>query len=416
MAECVNDGTFLIGVLPSSLIYIISIFIAIQSARKLKYEENLDPIIKFLHYIACILVNIVIPSRIIASVFCTSTEIYTSFIGIPSYYATGLCVIGTLFMRAYTTFKDSIYEITKQQKKCFIILYSINIVNFFVSAIIFELLSLQILVIAVLICNTIIYASSSIYGLMVFTKKMYRLTKNGAMDDEEDPEVEVELSEQQLYLVHATSKYISLLSVAIISTWVCVPIYLISYETLIKVNKYEGIGRCIFSATVSIDSGINLTCLFLQYPFAKDYYDKYCQCFANFWDSKLIKKTQNAMVKRRISRSIQSQSSNKNNRNHRRQSSTMQTMNAMVSVSSVDSINCGDDKGKEDDETDTMRRTTIQSIPSIHTVHIDSNSVAIEIDLGTEIMNLNSDDECFDGDEDVGKTVLKFRNHTSTAL
>ena len=41
-----------------------------------------------------------------------------------------------------------------------------------------------------------------------------------------------------------------------------------------------------------------MICLYLQYPFANKYYDKYCGCFSKCWIWVFTTKTERAMEKR----------------------------------------------------------------------------------------------------------------------
>ena len=288
--KCLNNGIFLIGVLPSSICFVIVVWISIHSWRKLKHAPKVNAIIKYLHYVLCILAIIIIATRVIASYFCTNNERITAPIGIGSYYIGGLCILATIFMRIYSTFKKSVYKTSKYQNIFLIILLFINIINFFATSILFEVFGITMTVGIILVYSGIIYCISSVYGMSVFSKKMYQLTKNEASDD-----TQIELNRQQLNLMNITSKYISLLSLAVITTWFALGIQLISYLYIISIDEYEGIGRCIFSVTVAVDSTVNLICLFLQYPFSKHYYDKYCKGLAKCCASMLITKTTRAM-------------------------------------------------------------------------------------------------------------------------
>ena len=117
----------------------------------------------------------------------------------------------------------------------------------------------------------IIYLSISIYCLILFAQKMYKLIKMKSIIIDGN---EIKLSVEQEKLLYISTKYITLLSIAMISTWIAL-IFVISYSWLCAFQRID----CISSMEMGIhctDSVINLICLYLQFPFAKNLYNKYC--------------------------------------------------------------------------------------------------------------------------------------------
>ena len=127
----------------------------------------------------------------------------------------------------------------------------------------------------------ILYFGLSIYGMILFAQKMYELTKmrRSTIVDTND-----NINEQQAVLLYATTKYMTLLTLAMVSSWISS-----SYMLGINIRSFDlvdaignEIDASIALSITCIDSVFNVICLYLQYPMAKDYYDKYCICLGNF--------------------------------------------------------------------------------------------------------------------------------------
>ena len=126
----------------------------------------------------------------------------------------------------------------------------------------------------------------SIYGMILFTSKMYELVKTRKTTIySDDDEVEIELNLQQQRLLYATAKYLTLLSLAIFSSWVGLVVIVrncIQFSVggdVIEVKKTP-ISEAIAVSLATMDSTINVICLYLAYPFSNKYYNKYCICFS----------------------------------------------------------------------------------------------------------------------------------------
>ena len=78
-------------------------------------------------------------------------------------------------------------------------------------------------------------------------------------------------------LLSATTKYIILLTIAILSSFISLFISLFLIIIFGNGHKMLQLGRIL----VNIDCVTNITCLYLQYPFNKHLYNKYCICFVN---------------------------------------------------------------------------------------------------------------------------------------
>ena len=139
----------------------------------------------------------------------------------------------------------------------------------------------------------------SIYGMYLFTEKMYALTKMRASSlNKGDPD---KFNEQQRKLLYTTTKYLTLLSIAMLSTWISgicsIPLNVIYSMDNQMADKSTIIDILLLLAC--IDSMVNIICLYLQFQFNHDYYDKYCTCFGKICTYFLMKRISNEIEKER---------------------------------------------------------------------------------------------------------------------
>ena len=87
-----------------------------------------------------------------------------------------------------------------------------------------------------------------------------------------DPD-KIQFNESQKKLLYATTKYTTLLSIATISTWMLMLYGILSNITILN--------QIFLSGIACMDCAVNVICLYLQFPFNKEYYKKYCRCFGD---------------------------------------------------------------------------------------------------------------------------------------
>ena len=133
-----------------------------------------------------------------------------------------------------------------------------------------------------------------IYGIIAFTQKIYQLLKLKQSVMYNEHENEGEFDDQQQNLLHTTTKYTTLLSFAMITSFInqtylwFYNIYLVMYPYNYDRTRLQFF--LLSTSFTSIDIVINIICLFLQYPFNKHYYDKYCKCIANCCTKMMVRK------------------------------------------------------------------------------------------------------------------------------
>ena len=294
--ECFQDRTFLIGVIPSLLCLIIVITISIISIAKLRKQTDISLIIKRFYYISCIFSIITVTICVIDSyLLCTIIAIDSlTIFNDPSvriiirrmnYHILIECVLAILYLRVYSTFKESVYKISQWQKLILILLYALTIISeciiLFVND--FNATTKGADKTIVTYIGGISYCVASGYGMYLFLTKIYTLTEPGevslAEHSEEIIEDALELEERQVILLRATSRYLSLLSLAIFSSWITF-IQILIYPAFVDKYGPSIIGRQIIIMNYAIDCVVNIVCLYLQFTFAKVYYQKYCGCLS----------------------------------------------------------------------------------------------------------------------------------------
>ena len=292
---CFKSGMFLITLIPSTICMVIVVWIYIKSINQLKNKPKIESPIKILYHIASILSICVITFCFLGGItLCFESEnssFIPAFIVLCLYMGIGCCVLAILLIRVHFTFKESIFKLSKCEKYSFIILYSMTILSvLFVLSVQrgmdpVDLYGMQrILYTISAYCLIIFFSITTIYGIFIFVLKMYKLTRLRRGES-------TKLTQQQMKLLNIAAKYISLLGLAIFTTWITF-ILILMYAHTLPWNIAE---IQLFLAQFAIECAVNVICLYLQYPFAKKYYYKYCECFGRFWRNILVKKVERAI-------------------------------------------------------------------------------------------------------------------------
>ena len=176
-----------------------------------------------------------------------------------------------LLLRLYFTFKNSTFEMSQCQKLLIVItcLCNIALASWYLPT--FSVISITIL--------GVLYLLLSAYGMVMFVLKMYQLIKIRRNSINSNNANNIGLNVEQKRLLYVTTKYTTLLCIAIISTWINY-IQVIIKEVIYAIEA-DSPWMGILLISNGIDSVINIVCLYLQYEFNKEYYDKYCGCLGN---------------------------------------------------------------------------------------------------------------------------------------
>ena len=150
------------------------------------------------------------------------------------------------------------------------------------------------------VISGIFYVGSSIYGMAAFAHKMYKLTKLRSTSLKTNI-VELEhiskitINSGQAKLLDRTSRYVSLLSIAICSTFITFAVFFIClqfFDNDIKTRRYA------FNIAIlgtAMDCMVNVLCLWLQFPFTKSFYDRYCSGCGRLWNWLFTTKTERSL-------------------------------------------------------------------------------------------------------------------------
>ena len=135
---------------------------------------------------------------------------------------------------------------------------------------------------------------------------MYGLTKLSMPDVSHEEKIKV--SAKQAKYLKSASKYVSLLFLAIsttFGTFIGFALVMFVYQAInIGDNEQlEVISLRTILIMTPIDCTVNIMCLYLQSSFANETYDKYCGCCGKCWNRCLRQKTEEAM-KRKFAASI----------------------------------------------------------------------------------------------------------------
>lgn len=195
-----------------------------------------------------------------------------------------------LIARLHFTFKDSIYRISNFHGGALILLLILGqIAGLAYSLGLF--LTRESRTITAIVAS-LIYTITTIYSVSLFVHSLMKLVNARATSVKNvlDPdENAIKLNKSQTKFIAQTSKYVTLLGLATLS----------SVLTIIGL----GVGTItdsiwvgyLLGIHISIDTFINMMLLCMQYPFANHYYNKLCKCADGFWKFLLMTKAERTM-------------------------------------------------------------------------------------------------------------------------
>ena len=319
IAWCISEGIFLMGFLPCLSCLLLTTWISIKSLNKFKaiysdtkLKKQLKWNITYLNYISCLLSLIVITICTIQSWFCDfqgMEEIILSTIVTILWISTPFCVLSILLMRVHHTFRKSMFEISFTEKWILIISYTLTIISGCLTIIIYlweklhdksnetEFYTEYFILYYFQFLSVIFYVSTSLYAMCIFTRKMYKLAELRANSMRNIDEESIKLNAKQTKLLNTTSKYLSLSALAIFTTFIATIVIWYAWEWYGYDAWWNEVIRQIVLTATSMDCVCNIICLYLQYPWTKRYYDRYCSCFAKCWGYILKTKFERKMKK-----------------------------------------------------------------------------------------------------------------------
>jgi len=139
------------------------------------------------------------------------------------------------------------------------------------------------------------YFLTSVVAVGVFARNLYLLATL-PLPESIDADRSIQLTKQQEKLIAVSSKYISLFSIAAVSTFTSVMVA--SLYMAARVTGINDIGDTQLSLVIACDVVVNVACLFLQYKFADKMYRRVC-CGLDACYNRLMAKRMKEDVNRR---------------------------------------------------------------------------------------------------------------------
>ena len=284
--------------------------------RQFFKRSKMKKIFKSLFICAVLCSVIILLSVIAASVLCSKSLKSESFVFqvfiVIFYHLLSLVLSLTLYGRLWFVFKNSLYEINKYYFCTLLSLTLITSIIGIIGASLYLLVIYQADVlgdftnmaqnaeraVSVSFTGHLGYIILSIWGLILFTRNLDSLVliqSKATVTDATHNVVRVELDHTQLELIYQQTKYVVLLSIAMITSILFYILILIQGyfgEEYIKLYSFQ-----IDTIFESIDVITNVICLYFQFSFADKYYSKFCKCSNRFKNRMQIKHLERAKSK-----------------------------------------------------------------------------------------------------------------------
>ena len=217
-------------------------------------------------------------------------EIYNiRVLHITLYMMVLLSLISTLIARLHFSFRDSIYGLSNLHKTIFILLM-ILLTSSGISSCLGLFLDRFPANFETSLVSGITYTIATGYSVTLFAYKLMKLVniRAASVKDVMD-ENAIKLNKSQTKFIAQTSKYLSLLGLATLSSIITVITLAVFIATQLQWVGY------VMGIHISMDTLVNMILLYLQYPFAKHYYDKYCKWSNKFWTMILMTSAERSM-------------------------------------------------------------------------------------------------------------------------
>eukprot|EP01084_Bolivina_argentea_P040022 73944_1 len=298
--ECVSDSITaeVIAITIVSITLVIVLIIGIITVKNLMKDKKMNCLLKWLFYINLSSGCIILITQISFVSFCfiatdNIRDVMVFFMAIISFVCIPLqplCILGTLLVRLHITFKDSIYKMSNMLRNTFILLY-IWVVLIHLATIIAAFIYILLpphgvtlngyfIFLMFWLLGSFSYLLLAIWTVYIFCNNLLKLATSVVVSS-------------QHKLIHITSKYIFLFSIATLTT--LLQIILGGLGNYVVGNYID---TTLPHETVHIAAGIdccvNIICLYLQYSFASNIYDKYCfkmDCCCEKMITKMMGKT-----------------------------------------------------------------------------------------------------------------------------
>ena len=294
--------------------------IAIHSFRELRKLIKLHHIIKNLYKTSVLSSSAALLIAFIQTIICQVDpyDDWVIFIMDSIFYlvayVTFLSLLATLIFRLYNTFYASTYKLSNTNIWLFGITYTIDVILFTISIMEFMYITFAHKGDWIAYSNQfgfnggyfsigaiILYIIIGCYAIFLFVKKL--MTIATARDYTMK---QISLNEKQKALIKRSTKYVSILSLAMFTSflvsisWICGTFLWSESEDINAI-----LDQSMMLLTL-IDSIVNVICLYLQFTFSNEYYEKYCQKWIECcWAERLYSNAKATMEWKRRSKEME---------------------------------------------------------------------------------------------------------------
>eukprot|EP01084_Bolivina_argentea_P302610 522365_1 len=274
-----------LGIAINSIALMIVLTIAITTIRKLRTRIKINNILKWIFYFSVIGCLTFLGGTIYTYVFCFIDELSYStliiqYITFFAYFLYIDCILATLVVRLYLTFKGSMYEMSNVAKNTFIALSTI-IGLLFVAILCMHMNTSFIwitmdstnhwyIVWCLFLAWFLSYFICAVSAVYIFCSNLLSLTLRQIRIKCRNVLMLNELNSSQQKMVNMASKCVGLFVIAISSSIISIICHFLSMLELLPWK--------ITSTIFGIDCSVNVICICLQFSFATNYYVKWCKC------------------------------------------------------------------------------------------------------------------------------------------
>eukprot|EP01083_Nonionella_stella_P148964 472456_1 len=258
----------------ASVMLTITILIAIASIKAMKRKTAMKKVLKWLFVSSMI-----------------------------AYYFMALNLLGSLLYRLYITFDDSMYRISTVPRYILNVLFvtcvflMLPTVGIYASCIpSSDRSEVQQRILYAIYCGLasfIFYIITAVIIVSLFAKNMLLLSKSRASSKRNITQENPQLNQRQMLFINQISRYVSLFSMAMLSTFVTVTSVMLAG---IVPSSLKGKTVQLMLISISIDGTVNMSCLALQYTFTNEFYHRHCKWIECCWKAIFIKRTFQSMA------------------------------------------------------------------------------------------------------------------------
>ena len=314
----------IISISLSTTALIFGVVLGIIFMSKMRRMKKLHNLLKLIIIITVICQILYTLSATSIPVLCHNINENVSMIGMTCsllFYFIMMCaLLGTLIIRLHLTFRHSIYKIPFIKQFILMIFFILTMCSFITAVGLYLSCVIQwdqldtesesgdneiqsrikwVIYFAMIAWSQ--YIITAAFAVFLFAQNMLKLTKKRAstmrniMNPQRDINLqnETELNKSQSKYINNTSRYVSLFTWALISSFVTMLSPMVA-------NYIPSVfdGRFIYLILISgsIDGTINVICLLLQYSFCNPFYYKYCKWMECCWKRIFIRRAHKALM------------------------------------------------------------------------------------------------------------------------